>query len=58
MRSSTPGRVADFKSRIRAADAILVVTPEYNYSIPSVLKNAIDWVRPPGTMPGRTNPSP
>lgn len=29
---------------IRAADAVLFVTPEYNYSIPGVLKNAIDWV--------------
>jgi chromate reductase len=42
-----PGYVADFKTRIRAADAILVVTPEYNYSIPGVLKNAIDWASRP-----------
>jgi len=42
-----PGHVADFKARIRAADAILVVTPEYNYSIPGVLKNAIDWASRP-----------
>ena len=35
-------RVAELKQRIRAADAILFVTPEYNYSIPGVLKNAID----------------
>jgi chromate reductase, NAD(P)H dehydrogenase (quinone) len=34
--------LADFKKQIRAADAILFVTPEYNYSIPGVLKNAID----------------
>jgi chromate reductase len=34
--------VADFKKAIRAADAILISTPEYNYSIPGVLKNAID----------------
>src|ERR1019366_6581916 len=32
---------------IRAADAILLVTPEYNYSIPGVLKNAIDWASRP-----------
>ena len=38
-----PSRVAEFKSKIRAADAILFVTPEYNYSVPGVLKNAIDW---------------
>jgi chromate reductase len=34
--------VVDFKKRIRAADAILFATPEYNYSVPGVLKNAID----------------
>jgi chromate reductase len=42
-----PERVSLFKSRIRAADAILFVTPEYNYSIPGVLKNAIDWASRP-----------
>ncbi len=34
--------VLDFKAKIRAADALLFATPEYNYSIPGVLKNAID----------------
>jgi chromate reductase len=42
-----PAVVAEFKKRIRAADAILLVTPEYNYSIPGVLKNAIDWASRP-----------
>ena len=42
-----PERVVEFKQRIRAADAILIVTPEYNYSIPGVLKNAIDWASRP-----------
>jgi chromate reductase len=42
-----PARVGKFKQRIRAADAILIVTPEYNYSIPGVLKNAIDWASRP-----------
>jgi chromate reductase len=42
-----PERVAQFKQRIRAADAILIVTPEYNYSVPGVLKNAIDWASRP-----------
>jgi chromate reductase len=42
-----PPRVAEFKARIRASDAILFVTPEYNYSVPGVLKNAIDWASRP-----------
>ena len=43
-----PPPVAAFKDAIRAADAILVATPEYNYGVPGVLKNAIDWAsRPP-----------
>jgi len=43
-----PAKVKEFKAKIRSADAILVATPEYNYSVPGVLKNAIDWAsRPP-----------
>jgi len=42
-----PAKVIELKKRIRAADAILIVTPEYNYSIPGVLKNAIDWASRP-----------
>ena len=42
-----PAKVAELKKRIREADAILFVTPEYNYSIPGVLKNAIDWASRP-----------
>jgi chromate reductase len=42
-----PQSVVELKSRIRAADAILIATPEYNYSIPGVLKNTIDWASRP-----------
>jgi chromate reductase len=44
-----PPPVVEFKKRIRAADAIVFATPEYNYGVPGVLKNAIDWAsRPSG----------
>ena len=42
-----PAKVVELKRRIRAADALLFATPEYNYSIPGVLKNAIDWASRP-----------
>jgi len=42
-----PQKVIEFKDKIRKVDAILIATPEYNYSIPGVLKNAIDWASRP-----------
>jgi len=42
-----PAAVLEFKRRILAADAILFATPEYNYSVAGVLKNAIDWASRP-----------
>ena len=42
-----PAKVVELKQRVRSADAILFVTPEYNYSVPGVLKNAIDWASRP-----------
>ena len=42
-----PEKVVELKRKIREADAVLFVTPEYNYSIPGVLKNAIDWASRP-----------
>ena len=45
---STPvQRVIEFKTKIKNADALLIATPEYNYSIPGVLKNAIDCASRP-----------
>jgi len=63
-----PEPVVALKAAIREADALLIVTPEYNYGVPGVLKNAVDWAsRPPdrsvlahkptaimGASPGRT----
>ena len=47
-----PAAVAALKEQVKAADALLFATPEYNYGIPGVLKNAIDWIsRPPATSP-------
>jgi len=44
-----PAPVAALRRAIREADAVLVATPEYNYGVPGVLKNAIDWAsRPAG----------
>jgi chromate reductase len=42
-----PVRVTELKAAIRAANAILIATPEFNYSVPGVLKNAIDWASRP-----------
>ena len=53
----TPPAVAALKRAIAGADAVLVATPEYNGSIPGVLKNALDWVsRPVAENPLRGKP--
>lgn len=47
-----PPAVVELKRKLLAADGLLLVTPEYNNSIPGVFKNAIDWMsRPPGEIP-------
>lgn len=49
--------VRDFRQAIRRSDAMLVCTPEYSYSIPGVLKNALEWATPPrGRSPMRGKP--
>jgi len=47
LEGNPPERVKEFKDRIKNADAILIATPEYNYSMPGVLKNALDWASRP-----------
>ncbi|MDY0407471.1 NADPH-dependent FMN reductase [Virgibacillus soli] len=44
MELNPPATVTAFKTKVKEADAVLWLTPEYNYSIPGVLKNAIDWL--------------
>lgn len=48
-----PPAVQRLKDRIAAADGVLIVTPEYNNSMPGVLKNAIDWLSRPASDIGR-----
>jgi chromate reductase len=46
-----PPSVEALRAKIAAADAVLIASPEYNYSIPGVLKNAIDWASRPPSQP-------
>ena len=49
-----PDCVEELRREIAEADALIIATPEYNYSVPGVLKNAIDWVsRPPQPLDER-----
>jgi chromate reductase, NAD(P)H dehydrogenase (quinone) len=48
--SAVPPAVTSLRARVSAAHALLIVTPEHNYSVPALLKNAIDWLsRGPAT---------
>ncbi len=51
-----PAPVEDLRRRVKDADGVLLVTPEYNYSIPGVLKNTIDWVSRPPEQPFNGKP--
>jgi len=56
--ASPPTTVARLKASIKDSDAVLFVTPEYNYSAPGVLKNAIDWAgRPYGQSAWQHKPA-
>ena len=51
-REGLPAEVAALKDALRAADGLLIATPEYNWGIPGFLKNAIDWAsRPANDIP-------
>ena len=45
--ANPPQMVTDLKAAIRAADAVIISSPEYNYSVPGHLKNVIDWASRP-----------
>jgi chromate reductase len=47
LEAEPPASVIELREKIAAADAVLISTPEYNYSIPGVLKNALDWASRP-----------
>jgi chromate reductase len=52
-----PAPVASLRAAVHDAEAVLIASPEYNYGVPGVLKNAIDWLsRPPGQSPFRKKP--
>jgi chromate reductase len=51
-----PAPVVEFRRKLAEADAILIATPENNYSVPGVLKNAIDWASRPPDQPLKQKP--
>jgi len=54
--SGFPAPVVAFADALRAADGIIIVTPEYNWTIPGALKNALDWVSRMKDQPFKEKP--
>src|SRR5277367_5713561 len=51
-----PADVTNFADAIRRADAVVIVAPEYNWTIPGALKNALDWVSRLDNQPFKDKP--
>jgi chromate reductase, NAD(P)H dehydrogenase (quinone) len=57
MHQAEPSAVAELKAAVGRADGVIITTPEYNYSVPGGLKNALDWLStPPDASPLRRKP--
>jgi chromate reductase len=54
--SGFPPAVEDLASAVRSADGVIIVTPEYNWTIPGALKNALDWVSRMPNQPFKEKP--
>lgn len=57
MENTPPENVKRFKADVKDSDAVLFAVPEYNYSIPGALKNAIDWLSRGGEFTIRNKPA-
>ncbi|MFD1927122.1 NADPH-dependent FMN reductase [Sporosarcina siberiensis] len=55
--SNPPANVQDFKDNVKDSDAVLFAVPEYNFSIPGALKNAIDWLSRGGDFTLQNKPA-